>query len=253
MELNRDHFLKTFRTDVGQMENIVARALANGGDWCDLYFEYTTYKELMLRDSEVTSGGFHVDYGVGIRVLSGERTGYAYSESTDYQDMLSAAKAASVISLSSRGGDTPLSSRSGSHLSSRPGDATTLSSRPGIAKGDISPKPYYQARHPWAEASSEAFIPFLKDLEQLTRFEGYYDDAKPEFEALKKKLSHNVAKDLEYNKQAIKNIINNDLMAAYYFQRGATQNSLRHDKQMDEAMKLITDGERYAKILNPKK
>lgn len=94
---------------------------------------------------------------------------------------------------------------------------------------------------------------FLKDLEQLTRFEGYYDDAKPEFEALKKKLSHNVAKDLEYNKQAIKNIINNDLMAAYYFQRGATQNSLRHDKQMEEAMKLITDGERYAKILNPKK
>lgn len=94
---------------------------------------------------------------------------------------------------------------------------------------------------------------FLKDLEQLTRFEGYYDEAKPEFEALKKKLSHNVAKDLEYNKQAIKNIINNDLMAAYYFQRGATQNSLRHDKQMDEAMKLIADGERYAKILNPKK
>ena len=94
---------------------------------------------------------------------------------------------------------------------------------------------------------------FLKDLEQLTRFEGYYDDAKPEFEALKKKLSHNVAKDLEYNKQAIKNIINNDLMAAYYFQRGATQNSLRHDTQMDEAMKLIADGERYAKILNPKK
>lgn len=94
---------------------------------------------------------------------------------------------------------------------------------------------------------------FLKDLEQLTRFEGYYDDAKPEFEALKKKLSHNVAKDLEYNKEAIKNIINNDLMAAYYFQRGATQNSLRHDKQMDEAMKLIADGERYAKILNPKK
>lgn len=94
---------------------------------------------------------------------------------------------------------------------------------------------------------------FLKDLEQLTRFEGYYDDAKPEFEALKKKLSHNVAKDLEYNKQAIKNIINNDLMAAYYFQRGATQNSLRHDKQMDEAMKLIADGERYDKILNPKK
>ncbi len=39
---------------------------------------------------------------------------------------------------------------------------------------------------------------YLKDLEKLAKFEGYYDDAKPEFEALKKKLSHNVAKDLDY-------------------------------------------------------
>ena len=92
---------------------------------------------------------------------------------------------------------------------------------------------------------------FLKELEQVTRFEGYYDDAKPEFEALKKKLSHNVAKDLDINKQAIKNIIADDLMTAYYYQRGATQNALRHDPQMDEAVKLITDTARYNKILNP--
>ena len=38
---------------------------------------------------------------------------------------------------------------------------------------------------------------YLKDLEKLAKFEGYYEDAKPEFEALKKKLSHNVAKDLD--------------------------------------------------------
>ena len=37
---------------------------------------------------------------------------------------------------------------------------------------------------------------------KLARFEGYYDDAKPEFDALAKKLSHNVAKDLDYNKQS---------------------------------------------------
>ena len=48
----------------------------------------------------------------------------------------------------------------------------------------------------------------LKELETLTKFEGYYDDAKPELEALKKKLNHNVAKDLDYNKQALKNIFN---------------------------------------------
>ena len=44
---------------------------------------------------------------------------------------------------------------------------------------------------------------YLKDLEKLAKFEGYYDDAKAEFEALKKKLSHNVAKDLDYNTDAV--------------------------------------------------
>lgn len=42
---------------------------------------------------------------------------------------------------------------------------------------------------------------------KLARFEGYYDDAKPEFDALAKKLSHNVAKDLDYNKQYIKRLL----------------------------------------------
>lgn len=48
---------------------------------------------------------------------------------------------------------------------------------------------------------------YLKDLMKLARFEGYYDDAKPEFDALAKKLSHNVAKDLDYNKQYIKRLL----------------------------------------------
>ena len=71
---------------------------------------------------------------------------------------------------------------------------------------------------------------YLKDLEKLAKFEGYYDDAKPEFEALKKKLSHNVAKDLDYNKEYIKQLLENEIVAAYYFQAGAIQNSLRYDK-----------------------
>lgn len=90
---------------------------------------------------------------------------------------------------------------------------------------------------------------FLKDLEMLTRFEGYYDDARNELEALKKKLSHNIGKDLEINKEALKNIIANDLMTAYYFQRGAAQNALRHDRQMDEAIKLLTNTDRYRRLL----
>ena len=94
---------------------------------------------------------------------------------------------------------------------------------------------------------------YLKDLEKLARFEGYYDDAKPEFEALKKKLSHNVAKDLDYNKEYIKQLLENEIVAAYYFQAGAIQNSLRYDKQIKEAVKLLNSPEEYKKILLPAK
>ena len=94
---------------------------------------------------------------------------------------------------------------------------------------------------------------YLKDLEKLAKFEGYYDDAKPEFEALKKKLSHNVAKDLDYNKEYIKQLLENEIVAAYYFQAGAIQNSLRYDKQIKEAVKLLNSPEEYSKILHPAK
>ena len=94
---------------------------------------------------------------------------------------------------------------------------------------------------------------YLKDLEKLAKFEGYYDDAKPEFEALKKKLSHNVAKDLDFNKEYIKQLLENEIVAAYYFQAGAIQNSLRYDKQIKEAVKLLNSPEEYSKILRPAK
>lgn len=92
---------------------------------------------------------------------------------------------------------------------------------------------------------------YLKDLMKLARFEGYYDDAKPEFDALAKKLSHNVAKDLDYNKQYIKRLLENDIVAAYYYQGGAIRNSLRYDKQVKEAVRLLNTPEEYKKLLRP--
>lgn len=94
---------------------------------------------------------------------------------------------------------------------------------------------------------------YLKDLVKLAKFEGYYEDAKPEFDALQKKLQHNVAKDLDYNKEAIKHIIESDIVAAYYYQAGAIQNGLRYDKQMKEAVRLINTPDEYKKLLQPKK
>ncbi len=89
----------------------------------------------------------------------------------------------------------------------------------------------------------------LKSLKKIVQFEGYYDDAKSEFESLEKKLKHNIEKDLDINKDAIKRLIEADIVTAYYFQGGAVENSLNHDKQMDEACRLLKDTARYNAIL----
>ena len=94
---------------------------------------------------------------------------------------------------------------------------------------------------------------YLGNLVKLAKFEGYYDDAKAEFDNLEKKLSHNVAKDMEYNKATIKQILEGDIVAAYYFQEGSIRNSLRLDKQMKEAVRLLNTPDEYNKLLQPKK
>ena len=92
---------------------------------------------------------------------------------------------------------------------------------------------------------------YLEGLVKLARFEGYYDDAKPEFDALEKKLNHNIAKDLDYNKQTLKQLLTSDLVAAYYYQRGAMENGLQFDKQWKKAVALLNDPAAYKKVLQP--
>ncbi len=91
----------------------------------------------------------------------------------------------------------------------------------------------------------------LDDLEKVAKFEGYYDDAKAEFEALRSKLKPNLSKDLDFNKASICEILNNDIVAAYYYQRGAVQNTLRTDKQVKAAFDLLADTARYQQLLKP--
>ena len=83
-------------------------------------------------------------------------------------------------------------------------------------------------------------------------FEGYYEEAKAEFEALENKLNHNnIARDMDRHKEAIKQVMANDIVAAYYFQSGAIENALPSDKQLREACRLLSDAERYRSILVP--
>jgi carboxyl-terminal processing protease len=91
----------------------------------------------------------------------------------------------------------------------------------------------------------------MEQLKKIMEFEGYLEDAKPEFEALEKKLGHNLDKDLDRHKGVIRQILQNDIVAAYYYQSGAVSNTLQYDKQMKAAEQILLDQERYQKLLQP--
>jgi len=126
------------------LKQIIEVALSKGGDYADLYFEYSTANELSLRDGEVNSTGSHIDYGMGVRVLSGDRTGYAYTEITTLQEMIKAAKAASMIA-----------SENSSSYNSANINLTPLSI---IGKG------YYPVKQNWEEIEISSKTPFLQQL-----------------------------------------------------------------------------------------
>lgn len=155
--MDKQHFLDTFEVTVSQMEHLTGTALAHGGDWSDLYFENTVYGDLLLKDGQVTSGGLHTDFGVGIRVLSGEKTGYAYSENTGAEAMDSAAKAASLIA--DGGGTVP-----GRGLCAGKGKARGQERKDGCPE-DIS-SVLYPVSKTWGDMQASELLPFLEKLQE---------------------------------------------------------------------------------------
>ena len=97
--------------------------------------------------------------------------------------------------------------------------------------------------------SKKQFAEFVK----TAKFEGYYDDAKEAFDNLESKLSHDVAFDLEKHKDVLMQILETDIIGAYYYQAGAIEAGLNYDKQLKEAERLLRNPEEYRKLLAPKK
>jgi TldD protein len=77
--------------------SLLGRALARGGDFADLYFEYRRSASVAMEDGRVRTVGGGVDLGVGIRVVQGTAVGYAYAESLNPEEMMAAADTASRI------------------------------------------------------------------------------------------------------------------------------------------------------------
>src|SRR5258707_15585635 len=97
MSLSHSFFAERFGITEHDLESYLSEALAAGGDSADLYFKYLATNSIGIDESIVKSATGGVTLGVGVRVLAGERTGYAYSDDLSPEKIRKAACTAACI------------------------------------------------------------------------------------------------------------------------------------------------------------
>jgi TldD protein len=121
------------------LKKVLSVALEKGGNYADLFFEHSYNNSLSLRDGEVNSTHATIDFGVGVRVLSGDQTGYAYVENTSLEDMLKAARTAARIASGSQPGTIQPAQR-------------------------IQSQNYYPVINSWENVTQKQRIPYVQKL-----------------------------------------------------------------------------------------
>src|SRR6266705_1766319 len=106
MELNKSIFFEKHNVTTTDLEAYLSEALSRGGDYADLYFEYRINHSIVLEEQIIKSAAKGVNLGVGVRVISGEKTGYAYSDDLNRENISKAARTAAFIANSSAEGGT---------------------------------------------------------------------------------------------------------------------------------------------------
>src|ERR1700726_2895365 len=79
------------------LESYLSEALSAGGDYADVYFEYLATSSIGIDEQIVKSATEGVSMGAGVRVIAGERTGYAYSDDLSPAKIRKAAHTAALI------------------------------------------------------------------------------------------------------------------------------------------------------------
>jgi TldD protein len=90
-------FFERFGLTQADVERYLAAALSAGGEYADLYFEYLTTSSVNVDESLIKSASQGISAGCGVRVISGERTGYAYTDDLAPEKILHAARTAALI------------------------------------------------------------------------------------------------------------------------------------------------------------
>ncbi|MDJ0975943.1 MAG: metallopeptidase TldD-related protein [Planctomycetota bacterium] len=127
------------------IQSVLSEATSRGADFADLYFEHSRSTSISLEDGIISSAATSVDQGVGIRVVVGEQTGYAYSESLTLDAMRQAARTAAAIAT----GSTPKVKPQAIGLKSHPD--------------------YYETGPIWERVAVEEKLPLLSKVETLCK------------------------------------------------------------------------------------
>ena len=131
-----------FGVTEADLKKVMAVALEKGGDYADLYFEHTFNNDVSLMDGKVNNCGSNIDFGMGVRVLAGDQSGYAYVEGVTLEEMLRAARTAARIASSGKAG--------------KPVGLTAKT----IARNR------YAVTAPWEDVSVKDKIPYLEKLNE---------------------------------------------------------------------------------------
>ncbi|HLN55825.1 MAG TPA: TldD/PmbA family protein [Bacteroidales bacterium] len=85
--------------DKETLSRIIAKALEKGGDFADVYLENRISRQIVMEESKFKSGLYGISQGAGVRVISGNRTGYAYTDEISEEKLLRAAEVASYVAM----------------------------------------------------------------------------------------------------------------------------------------------------------
>src|SRR5690554_1820228 len=133
------NYLDHFGVSTEMLQQVIAAAMSKGGDYADLYFEHKKSNSLGLEDGTVNRAFSNIDYGVGIRVLKGDQTGFAYTETITPEAMINAAKMAASIA------------------------GAKGSFAPAEIKEKV-PASYYEIKHRWDDVSVKDKVPFVQKI-----------------------------------------------------------------------------------------
>ncbi len=183
MTQNQSLFFHKFGITPNDLQSYLGDALSAGGDYADLYFEYLTSTAISVDESLVKSASQGISAGCGVRVLSGERTGYAYTDDLAPDKIRRAARTAALIARGPAKSPVQGFKETSSHqlypITSPSADADITAKLDLVMRADRAARAYdsriVQVRGSYADQVRQILVigsdgTFATDVQPLARF-----------------------------------------------------------------------------------